>query len=104
MLVGLATLSGLTACGGGASRLTTVPVGLTLDGEAAAPTAHLSLDEAIARRAELSADDPPPGIGAGERAWFFRAFSDDDLVFVEGRYAPYDDPRPTKRAARYHID
>ena len=94
----------LAACGAGSSHLTTVSVGLTLEDEAAAPSVHVSLEQAIARRAELREDDPPPGIQAGERAWFFRAYSDDELVFLEGRYHPYDDPRPTKRVGRYHID
>src|SRR5215203_7283481 len=93
----------LAACGG-ASAQTTVPIGLTLDGEATAPSAQLSLDDALARRDELRADDPPPGIEAGERAWFFRAYDDDELVFLEGSYMPYDDPRPTKRVGRYHVD
>jgi hypothetical protein len=93
----------LAACGG-ASQPTTVPIGLTLDGEAQAPTVRLSVTEAIARRDELRADDPPLGIQAGERAWFFRAYDDDDLVFLEGSYMPYDDARPQKRVGRYHID
>jgi hypothetical protein len=93
----------LAACGGG-SHLTTVPVGLTLENESAAPSVQMTLDDAIARRDELRQDDPPPGIQRGERAWFFRAYDDDELVFLEGSYDPYDDPRPTKRVGRYRID
>jgi hypothetical protein len=94
----------IAACGGGPTQLTTVSIGLTLDGEASAPTARLSVDKAIARRDELRADDPPVGIQAGERAWFFRAYDDDELVFLEGSYMPYNDSRPQKRVGRYHID
>ena len=100
LLVAVVVVSGC----GSAGKPTTVAVGLTLEGETTAPTVHLSLDAAIARRDELRGDDPPPGIEAGERAWFFRAYDDDDLVFLEGRYHPYDDPRPTKRVGRYRID
>jgi hypothetical protein len=81
-----------------------VPVGLTLEHESAAPTVHLSLDEAIVRRAELLAHSPPPGLQADEPAWFFRAYNDDELVFLEGRFHPYSDQRPLKRAGRYRID
>ncbi|HTL34677.1 MAG TPA: hypothetical protein VL326_16225 [Kofleriaceae bacterium] len=81
-----------------------MPIGLTLEDEATAPSAHLSIEQAIARRDELRIDEPPPGIQAGERAWFFRAYDDDELVFLEGSYHPYNDPRPMKRAGRYHID
>jgi hypothetical protein len=84
--------------------MTTVSVGLTLEDEASAPAVRMSLDDAIARRTELRADDPPPGIQAGERAWFFRAYNDDELVFLEGSYHPYDDPHPVKRVGRYRIE
>jgi len=99
----LLVIAAFGACGS-ATHLTTVPVGLTLENETAAPTVQLSLDAAIARRDELRADDPPPGIQRGERAWFFRAYDDDQLVFLEGSYHPYDDPRPTKRVGRYQIE
>jgi hypothetical protein len=94
----------LVACGGSGSHLTTVPIGLTLEDEARAPSVRLTLDEARARRDELRRDEPPPGIQAGEHAWFFRAYDDDQLVFLEGSYHPYDDPRPMKRMGRYRID
>lgn len=94
----------LAACGADSSHRTTVSVGLTLEGETAAPTVRMSLDDALERRAELRADEPPPGLQRGERAWFFRAYDDDELVFLEGSYAPYDDPRPLKRVGRYRID
>ena len=84
----------LAACGGASAR-TTIPIGLTLDGEATASTARLSLDAALARRDELRADNPPPGIQAGERAWFFRAYDDDELVFLEGQLHAVR--RPTSR-------
>jgi len=96
-------MAGLTACGHSSSR-TTVPVGLTLVGEASAPAVQLSLDQAIARRDELRIDEPPPGIQRGERAWFFRAYGDDDLVFLEASYLPYDDGLALKRAGRYQIE
>jgi hypothetical protein len=88
------------------SRLVVVSTGVRLVGLEKAPTARLSLREALALRKRLrQASARSMGLQPGDSALMLHGFTREEVLFLVCRYAPEPPPpRPVKRTGRFRVE